>query len=108
MRYIGYSISRCIRDIVKKRINIHAVEVIIGRTMFENEQHLSEIARGYHGLPPWDERSWSDLNFDECYDILLKLYRSGKIHQPRLFGEEPIRKDNHWGVIAPFPMSVLK
>lgn len=107
MRYIGYSVSRCIRDIVKKRVNIYAIEIIIGRTLIENEQHLYEVARAYHNLPKWDERSWVDLDFDKCHEILLELYRDGKLHQPRLYGKYPIRMDNHWGVIAPFPVSAF-
>lgn len=107
MRYIGYSVSRCVRDIVKKRINIDAVEVIIGRTYAENEQHIVEIARAYHNLPKTDSRSWSDLDYVECYNVLLELYHSGKIHQPRLYSGNPIRKDDHWGVIAPFPTSAF-
>ena len=107
MRYIGYSVSRCVRDIVKKRVNIYAIEVIIGRTKIENEQHVAEVAHGYHALPKKDERSWADLNLEECHKVLLELYRDGKLHQPRLFGKYPIRMDNHWGVIAPFPTSAF-
>jgi hypothetical protein len=107
MRYIGYSVSRCVRDIVKKRINIYAIEIIIGRTMIENEQHIAEVARGYHSLPKSDYRSWTDLDIDACQKVLLELYRDGKLHQPRLYGKYPIRMDNHWGVIAPFPMSAF-
>ena len=107
MRYIGYSVSRCVRDIVKRKINIYAVEIIIGRTMIENEQHIAEVARGYFELPKSDYRSWADLDIEKCKDVLLELYRDGKLHQPRLYGKYPIRMDNHWGVIAPFPMSAF-
>lgn len=107
MRYIGYSVSRCVRDIVKNKVNIFSVEVIIGRTSIENEQHVIEVARGYHNLPKGDWRSWHDLDFDACYGVLLELYRDGKLHQPRLFGKLPIRMDNHWGVIASFPSAAF-
>jgi hypothetical protein len=73
MRYIGYSVSRCVRDIVKKRVNILAIEVVIGRTMIENEQHIAEVSRGYHSLPKSDYRSWADLDLDACQKVLLEL-----------------------------------
>jgi len=107
MRYIGYSVSRCVRDIVKNRVNIYAIEVIIGRTLIENEQHVAEVARAYHSLPKSDDRSWANLDLDACQEVLLELYRDGKLHQPRLYGKYPIRMDNHWGVIAPFPTSAF-
>lgn len=107
MRYIGYSVSRCVRDIVKKRVDIDSVEVIMGRTFIENEQHISEVSHGYYNLPKHDYRSWADLDFVQCYQTLLQLYREGKIHQPRLYGGIPIRRDNHWGVVAPFPESAF-
>jgi hypothetical protein len=107
MRYIGYSVSRCVRDIVKKRVNIYGIEVIIGRTLIENEQHVIEVAHAYHSLPKSDDRSWADLDLNACQEVLLELYRDGKLHQPRLYGKYPIRMDNHWGVIAPFPTSAF-
>ena len=53
------------------------------------------------------DRSWADLDLDACQEVLLELYRDGKLHQPRLYGKYPIRMDNHWGVIAPFPTSAF-
>lgn len=105
MRYIGFSVSRCVRDIVKGKINYNTVEVVVGRTLIENEQHVAEVARTYHGNPASMQTSWSDLDYKKCYDTLLKLYTDGKLHQPRLYGATPIRRDSHWCTIAPFPMN---
>ena len=96
---IGLSLSRCMRDILEEKVDIEDVLVIIARTNIDprNAEHWAQIwdAYLYGGL---SNAEWQGLEDREeaMRDILISLFESGKLHQPRQFGAHPGRLPYHW------------
>ena len=96
---VGLSLSRCMRDILEERVDIHDVLVIVARTDVDprNDNHWSQIWEGYlyGGL---SNPEWAGLEDREreMHELLVELYDSGKLHQPRQFGAHPPRMPCHW------------
>lgn len=91
---IGLSLSRCVRDIVEGRVNIHDVLVLITRTDFDPTvpDQWENIWDGYTGYRP----EWNGLVEDDVKSVVQELWDSGKIHQPRKFGAYPRRRAEYW------------
>ncbi len=91
---IGLSLSRCVRDIVEGRVDIEDVLVLITRTDFDahDQQQWEDIWDGYTSLNP----EWADLDHDAVRDVVIRLWDSGRIHQPRQFGARPVRRREYW------------
>lgn len=79
---VGFSLGRCIRDIVTGIVDVEDVIVIVAGTRFENQEQLKGIVAEYM----WRDSYLIGLNEDECQGVASVLYREGKIHQPRNFG----------------------
>ena len=97
---IGVSLSRCMRDILEERVDIRDVLVIVARTDVDprNDSHWSQIWEGYlyGGL---SEPEWAGLEDRQkaMHDLLVELYDSGKLHQPRQFKKaHPRRMPYYW------------
>jgi len=96
---IGLSLSRCMRDILEERVDINDVLVIVARTDVDphNDDHWRNIWDGYiyGGL---SNPEWAGLEDREreMHDLLVELYESGKLHQPRQFGRHPQRMPYFW------------
>ena len=96
---IGLSLSRCMRDILEKKVDIDDVLVIVARTDVDpnNDEHWNSIWQGYlyGGL---SNPEWAGLedHEQEMRDILIELYEEGKLHQPRQFGAHPRRVPYYW------------
>ena len=96
---VGLSLSRCMRDILENRVDIHDGLVIVARTDVDpyNDSHWSQIWDGYlyGGL---SRPEWAGLEDRErdMHELLVELYESGKLHQPRQFGAHPPRMPYHW------------
>ena len=97
---IGLSLSRCMRDILEERVDINDVLVIVARTDVDphNDSHWSQIWEGYlyGGL---SHPEWAGLEDRQkaMHDLLVELYDSGKIHQPRQFKRaHPQRMPYYW------------
>lgn len=100
---IGLSLSRCVLDIVEKRVDIEDVLVIITRTNFNPivDEEWKDIWQGYTSYfsmsnPEWLE--WADVEGAEDLfrSVILDLWKKGKFHQPRKFGAHPIRRSEFW------------
>lgn len=91
---IGLSLSRCVRDIVEGRINIDDVLILITRTDFDPtvKEQWDNIWIGYQSLNP----EWYGMDHDAVYNVVMDLWNSGKIHQPRKFGARPVRRPEIW------------
>lgn len=91
---IGLSLSRCVRDIVEGRVDIHDVLVLITRTDFDPtvDQQWQSIWDGYTGYRP----EWNGLVEDDVKSVVMQLWDEGKIHQPRKFGAYPRRRPEYW------------
>jgi hypothetical protein len=93
---IGLSLSRCVRDIVEKRVAIDDVLVVIARTRVDPTQqdHWDSLWDGYNDS--WDNPEWMGLAEDAVREVVLELWNSGRIHQPRNFGAHPQRRPEFW------------
>jgi len=96
---IGLSLSRCMRDILEERVDIEDVLVIIARTDIDphDAEHWAQIWEGYlYGGLSRPEWAGLESREDAMRDILVSLFESGKLHQPRQFGAHPRRLPYHW------------
>ena len=96
---IGLSLSRCMRDILEERVDIEDVLVVVARTNLDphDNEHWQGIFDGYlfGGL---SHPEWAGLEDkeQELREILIELYDTGKLHQPRQFGAHPRRLPYYW------------
>lgn len=96
---IGFSFGRCIRDIVKGEVKIEDVTVIIARTRMSNLDDVRYVVGEYM----YRNDYLYGLDKDDCQRVAAELYNSGRIHQPRLYGVNPvIPGDDHiWMDLLP-------
>lgn len=98
---IGFSVSKCVADILDKKVAESEVIVILGGTRF-NENSFDAIVDGYtfpHG--PWGKWPKSRVK-----STLVSLYNKGKIHQPRQYVNgypEQSPTGEHWMRLTPEP-----
>lgn len=95
---IGLSLSRCVRDIVEGRVDIDDVLIIISRTDLNphEEAQWRGIWEGYTGSSGRSFPEWIRLDHDQVLEVVIDLYRQGKLHQPRQFGAYPRRLPYFW------------
>ena len=91
---IGLSLSRCVRDIVEGRVDIDDVLILITRTDFDptDPEQWHSIWVGYILYNP----EWAGLEHDAVYAVVMELWASGRMHQPRKFGRNPPRRREIW------------
>lgn len=91
---IGLSLSRCVRDVVEGRVNIDDVLVLITRTDFDPtvQQEWDSIWNGYNSINP----EWLGMDHDAVYAVVMQLWNTGRVHQPRKFGAHPARRREFW------------
>jgi len=113
---IGLSYSRCVLDIVEGRVRLQDVLVIIARTDFDprNDAEWADIWAGYrvgyHGTAIGrSRREWglSSHSQQEFRDASIELWETGRLHQPRKFGWNPVRRAEFW-LEAVLPPSELE
>lgn len=87
MMLIGTSLGQCIRDILVGEVSEEDVVLIVTRTMAPDPERFIEVLRQY--ADGYGARGGSyDLSikpFEEVESLGLRLWRAGKIHQPRCF-----------------------
>ena len=81
---IGFSISKCIADIMEGEVNPDDVLVIIGRTDF-TMRNVDRLLEEYCCL----RGPWYDYDRGKIKDLLIRFWYEGKIHQPRQYGTQP-------------------
>ena len=79
---IGFSLGRCIRDIVKGDIDIDDVAFIIAATNIHEIDQLSHVIDDYL----FREDYLYGLDETKCQTVALELWNSNKILQPRRQG----------------------
>lgn len=97
---VGFSLSRCVKDIFDKKVSLDEIVVIITRTNFdpEVEDHWNAIWEGYTTynnltVPEWVGYNEYEAEFKE---ICIELKKSGKLHQPRQYGASTKIMFYHW------------
>ena len=80
---IGFSLGRCIRDIVTGDISIDDVAFIIAATAIrDGEEQLAQVIDDYLYRPGYLD----GLDGEKCQTVAKALYNSNRILQPRLQG----------------------
>jgi len=86
---IGYSLSGCVKDIVRYNIDTSNL-FLITSTRFADFERFKEAIKNYK------ENSWSE-DYEKCEQIAIKLWEEGKIYQPRVHGlDAPGSADGRW------------
>lgn len=82
---IGFSLGRCIRDIVKGEVQTDEVVVIVAQTACHTVGDLLRVVESYTRVPNY----LKGLDPVQCRGVALELWSDCKIHQPRCLGAEP-------------------
>jgi hypothetical protein len=80
---IGFSLGRCVRDIVKGDVNIDDVAFIIAATSIHDEPQLANVIEQY--MYRGDDYLYG-LDEDKCQTVALELWKTNKVLQPRRQG----------------------
>jgi hypothetical protein len=81
---IGFSLGRCVRDIVNGEVNIDDVVVVITQTMCHTSLQLHKVIEQYLTRTGY----LKGLDVNECHYVARRLWDQGKIHQPRCLGAD--------------------
>jgi hypothetical protein len=96
---IGFSLGRCVRDIVNGLVKIDDVGWIIASTNIQSEEQLQLVIQSYSYEPKY----LGGLVEDDCQQVALTLYNSGRILQPRMQGvrRTMVPEDSIWADLYP-------
>lgn len=79
---IGFSLGRCIRDIVNQEVSIEDVAFLITATYIQDEKQLRNVISTYLLEPTY---LWG-LDEAKCQQVGLDLWNSNRVIQPRAQG----------------------
>lgn len=79
---IGFSLGRCIRDIVNGDVSIDDVAFIITATAVHEKQQLDNVISVYLTEPSY----LKGLNYERCKEIAYQLWDTNRLLQPRKQG----------------------
>jgi len=85
---IGTSLGQCIKDILSGEVSESDVVLIITRTMAPDAESFIPVLEEYYygtGGHAYDLSVNGTKTFDEVKELGMRLFNSGKIHQPRCF-----------------------
>ena len=88
MRYIGTSLGRCLRSILKGEVSEDQVFLIVAGTRSHTEEEYLEVIKQYH-YERHGEYDISQWTYEEVKELATRLWNNGKIHQPRNFDAYP-------------------
>lgn len=96
---VGFSLGRCIRDIVNGLVDIDDIVVVIAGTKIKTQEHLAEVIDDY--LRRAD--CLKGLDGEECQGVASVLWTEGKIHQSRENGHRArhITESSVWADLMP-------
>ena len=97
---IGFSLGRCVRDIVRGDVNIDDVAFIIAATAIHDEPQLANVIEQY--MYRNDEYLYG-LDEAKCQEVALELWSSNKILQPRRQGLHRHRQPENAVWVDMFP-----
>jgi hypothetical protein len=114
MMLVGTSLGGCLKSIALGEVSVDDVLVIITRTSCPDLDQLISVVKSYYDYGNVGARQRSNYDLSECdidsvIDIASDLYRSGKIHQPRLFNGSggfvhiELSRKEIWIPLAPSP-----
>lgn len=94
---IGFSFGRCIDDILNGRIEYSDVLLIVARTLMRNTDDIKDVIIHYVN------EGYIRGDLQDAVDIGERLYKDGKLHQPRYYGARVPQVGNGeiWMDLAP-------
>jgi hypothetical protein len=84
---VGFSLGRCIRDIVNDIVSYDDVAFIITGTALRDEDSIKMCVEDYM----YRNDYLAGLEQEQCTEIGLRLFNEGKLFQPRLQGIRAFR-----------------
>jgi hypothetical protein len=91
MKYIGTSLGRCLRSILKGEVSYDQVFLIsTGTRSTTKEQYLDVVKQYYQERDMYSDYNLKPWSWDAVKELAIELWDNGKIHQPRNFGGRPI------------------
>ena len=79
---IGFSLGRCIRDIVNEKISIDDVAFIITSTSIHTKEQLADVILMYTSEPTY----LYNCDYDKCVAVANMLWDKNRLLQPRKQG----------------------
>ena len=112
MMYIGTSLGRCLRSILMGEVSEDDILLLITRTQTKDYESFLAIVKQYYEDGNWSSHRPEDYDlavkpWEEVEALASRLYKSGKIHQPRnfaLLGSQfihPDLSDDVWVEVSP-------
>ena len=96
---IGLSLSYCVWDNVCGLVAYDDVVKIVAGIKAPTEEVFIRVVAKYQTMLPWTlEEDDPERSPAACAGVALRLYREGKIEQPRLLGNPPPDTRNGWWV----------
>jgi len=96
---IGFSLGRCVRDVVNGLVKTDEIAWIIASTYINDVEQLEVVIRHYMA-----ERGYLlGLDETECQRVAAELFNSGRVLQPRMQGVARIMvpEDSVWADLFP-------
>jgi hypothetical protein len=97
---MGFSLGRCVRDIVKELVDIDDVAFIIAATSIQDEPQLANVIEQYMYR---DDDYLYGLDKSKCQEVALELWKTNKILQPRRQGIHRHRQPENSVWVDMFP-----
>lgn len=100
---IGFSLGRCVRDIVNGEVDIEDVAFLITATRIRDEEHVGQVIGTY-----MDEHTYlMGLDYDKCMEVAMALWNTNRVIQPRAQGMHRHKQpeDSIWVDIFPTSLS---
>jgi hypothetical protein len=97
---MGFSLGRCVRDIVKGSVDINDVAFIIAATSIHDEPQLANVIEQYMFR---DDDYLYGLDEAKCQAVALELWSTNKILQPRRQGLHRHRQPENSVWVDMFP-----
>ena len=97
---MGFSLGRCVRDIVKELVDIDDVAFIIAATSIQDEPQLANVIEQYMYR---DDDYLYGLDESKCQEVALELWKTNKILQPRRQGIHRHRQPENSVWVDMFP-----
>jgi len=102
---IGFSLGRCVRDIVRGDVHIDDVAFIIAATSIHDEPQLKDVIEQYMYR---DDDYLYGLDENRCQEVALDLWKTNKILQPRRQGMHRHRQPENAVWVDMFPTVASK
>jgi hypothetical protein len=107
MQYIGTSLGRCLRSILRGEVSEDQVFLIVTGTRSNTVEEYLEIIKQYY-YERYGEYNISQWEYKEVEELAIRLWKNGKIHQPRNFGANPFFRSGDILWIEIFPPHLLR